>query len=124
MAKKCRYRKTGTVTVLEEYEGDSENDGEDAGWYTLATLHEPGENHTGERLVWALTGLDDLRAKLQQAQERVEMQRQNLSYAAQYGALWRTKAEAAEKELAKQRALAERAETKLRREKGRDAPVD
>ncbi|KKL75694.1 hypothetical protein LCGC14_2052320 [marine sediment metagenome] len=43
-----RYRKTGMVTVLEEYDGEAE------GWYTMATLHEPDESRTGERLVAAL----------------------------------------------------------------------
>jgi hypothetical protein len=47
-----RYEKTGTVTVLEEYDEEAE------GWYTMATLHEPDESRTGERLVAALTALD------------------------------------------------------------------
>ena len=47
-----RYRKTGTITVLEEYSEEAES------WYTMATLHEPDENRTGERLVAALATFD------------------------------------------------------------------
>lgn len=47
---KYRVRKTGTVTVLEEFEVGV------GGWYTMATLHEPGEVQTGNHIVAALTG--------------------------------------------------------------------
>ncbi len=47
-----RYGKSGSHTVLEEYDVEAE------GWYTMATLHEPDENRTGERLVAALVVFD------------------------------------------------------------------
>ncbi len=47
-----RYSKTGTATVLEEYVEEA------GGWYTMATLHEPDECRTGERLVAALVAFD------------------------------------------------------------------
>jgi hypothetical protein len=58
-----RYRKTGTVTVLEEYSKEAD------GWYTMATLHEPDENRTGERLVAALAAFDT-NTKLVEAVEK------------------------------------------------------
>lgn len=55
-----RYGKSGSYTVLEEYDEEAE------GWYTMATLHEPDETRTGERLVTALTTLD---AKSEQSRQ-------------------------------------------------------
>ncbi|KKL62205.1 hypothetical protein LCGC14_2187530 [marine sediment metagenome] len=55
-SKGYRYGKSGSYTVLEEYDVEAE------GWYTMATLHEPDENRTGERLVEALTDKKHIRA--------------------------------------------------------------
>lgn len=59
-----RYGKSGSHTVLEEFQ----EDGEDSGWYTMATLHEPDENRTGERLVEALSSGDEV-ARLREIEQ-------------------------------------------------------
>lgn len=74
-SKGYRYGKSGSHTVLEEYDREAE------GWYTMATLHEPDENRTGERLVTALTTLDDrdaLNWQLAAVVEAVETQDKRL----------------------------------------------